>query len=67
MREFLVTVKMIVSPGPKPKVSGVCPFSGRFCTDIHGAHHSTLVRTLSMSAAKDMFSGFHITRIEEVS
>lgn len=67
--EWLITVKLAANPAhnPQRKVSGICPFSGKHCSDITGAHHTALTTAATAGEVAAAFKGFHITRIEEVS
>lgn len=67
----IVTVKLPKNPAHDPtnKVKGECPAFGGYCTDVTGAHHSTIVRDgLSARAIRIEFQlkGFHVTRIERM-
>lgn len=73
MTDYIVTVKMPKHPlhDPTNKISGPCPIDSKgFCTDVTGAHHSTLVRnssaTIEQVRAKFQEKGVHVTRIEAV-
>lgn len=64
--EWLVTVKLPVPRGLRPKESGPCPVApSKRCTDIHGAHH-TVKAFGSLQAVQQEFAGVHVTRMEEV-
>ena len=77
--QAIVTIKLSKNTrhNPKKKLGGECPistlipFTGRFCTDITGQHHSLLIEAESLSRiaqkARALFGeDVHITRIEQV-
>jgi hypothetical protein len=68
MPAFIVTLKVDVPKGshdPQNKKTGPCLWSPE-CTDVTGAHHSTLVVTESKEEAAAIFGDQHVTRVEEV-
>jgi hypothetical protein len=71
MTDYIVTIKLPKDPlhDPSNKKSGKCLVSTH-CTDVTGAHHSTLLRDSSASVdqvlAKYEELGVHVTRIETV-
>lgn len=71
MTDYIVTIKLPKHPlhDPNNKKSGKCLISAH-CTDVTGAHHSTLLRNSSASIEqvrqKYEELGVHVTRIEQV-
>lgn len=65
---YIVTVKMSTVGRPKHdpnhKITDVCLFSEE-CTDVTGAHHSTLIDGDGLAALRA--SSLHITRVEEIA
>lgn len=68
--QFLVTVKLPRNPkhDPKNKVSGLCPLSGKTCTDVTGEHHSEIIHETNIDNVRASYrsAGFHVTRIEQI-
>ena len=77
--QAIITIKLAKNSkhNPKKKLGGECPltslipFTGKFCTDVTGQHHSILIEAESLSIigqkARALFGeDVHITRIEQV-
>ena len=69
--KYIVTVKLPRNPDhdPQNKVTGACPATGEFCTDVTGQHHSFRVVADGEEHVRKItrLSGFkHITRIEAI-
>lgn len=71
VKTFVVTVKTKPHSehNPRKKITGICPVFWTPCTDITGAHHSTLVQAETIEEAALVWidaPNISITRIEEV-
>jgi hypothetical protein len=66
----IVTVKLERNPkhDPSHKKDGMCPVSGKYCTDITGQHHSFVVDGTSIPDIQNrtLLRYKHITRIEVI-
>lgn len=70
--DYIVTIKLPNNPNhnPRQKIPGECPAFGGYCTDVTGAHHSTILRDWpGAQSARSRYEamGFHVTRVERIS